>query len=318
MRPDQKFRVCILGAGDVVKYVHLPATVAHPSLDLAGIAARTATRAAALAREGRYPVYTNWRLALHECSPDIVVIAVPNMLHADMVAEALNQRCHVLVEKPAVVRLSDGRQLASIARERGLVIMVNMTMRFLESIRAFVDACRAILDMPSVRLSMRYHVSRPSPAWYFDAPARGGGILANIAIHPIDLATVLGGMPLSSLRLTATSIDEVGAIAAIDLVGRGACGLEFSADVSWQAESLDATFIARDRVSTVELVLLGNRWSLRCGNRDWQSGSVWQDMVENTALREMTCELDGSRTRGGTFEEHLSLLETLSLLTARR
>ena len=219
MRPQRKFRVCILGAGDVVKYVHLPAAVAHPRLELVGLATRTAARAVTLAGEGRYPVYTDWRLALRECSPDIVVVAVPNRLHADMVAEALDRGCHVLVEKPAVVRLSDGWRLARLAREHGRVVMVNMTLRFLASTRAFVNACQAELNMPTVRLSMRYHVSRPSSAWYFDPPPRGGGILANVAVHPIDLAAALGGMPLSPLKLASTSTDDTGAVAAVTSSG---------------------------------------------------------------------------------------------------
>jgi 2-hydroxy-4-carboxymuconate semialdehyde hemiacetal dehydrogenase len=66
---------------------------------------------------------------LEEClsQPDVeaVVLATPNQVHAQQAETALKMGKHVLVEIPMALNLEDSQRLVELAKESGLVCMVN-------------------------------------------------------------------------------------------------------------------------------------------------------------------------------------------------
>jgi len=81
---------------------------------------------------------------------DAVVVAVPPSLHRDVAAEAISAGKHVLVEKPLATTSEDARELVSMARAAGVVLMVGHTFEFAA---ALIELRRRIAagDLGSVR-----------------------------------------------------------------------------------------------------------------------------------------------------------------------
>ena len=61
---------------------------------------------------------------------DILVIATPDHLHAEPAIAALERGVHVVVEKPMCMRLQEAEAIIKLAREKGLIVGVDMHKRY--------------------------------------------------------------------------------------------------------------------------------------------------------------------------------------------
>ena len=68
---------------------------------------------------------------LRETQPDVVVVAGPDHLHADQTVMALEQGCHVLVEKPLATTVADAQRILNAESKSGRHVMTDQTMRYL-------------------------------------------------------------------------------------------------------------------------------------------------------------------------------------------
>jgi predicted dehydrogenase len=96
-----------------------------PTSDVAYVVDRDEGRLAQA--KSRYPdvaTTTEAREAFEDDSVDAVVIATPTSTHYPLVRQALENGKHVLVEKPITTSSAEGDELAALAEERGLVLVV--------------------------------------------------------------------------------------------------------------------------------------------------------------------------------------------------
>lgn len=127
-----------IGAGpgsqhpDLGVWTHAAAYAACPDTELAIVCDVDAARARAAAeRWGAPAVHTDPARALAE-GPELVSICTPDASHAGLVDAALRAPGvrAVLAEKPLALDAAAARDLASLARERGVTLAVNYTRRF--------------------------------------------------------------------------------------------------------------------------------------------------------------------------------------------
>ena len=78
---------------------------------------------ATLAALGTAEIVTSLEQVTDEIA--LAIIAAPNGLHFHLAREALKRGAHVLIEKPFVVRPSDGADLLEIAATRDRLVVVN-------------------------------------------------------------------------------------------------------------------------------------------------------------------------------------------------
>lgn len=74
--------------------------------------------------------YTDYHEMLARPDLHAVVIAAPTKYHATIVRDALNAGKHVLCEKPLCVEPADAAELAALAIQRGLILMVGHVFLF--------------------------------------------------------------------------------------------------------------------------------------------------------------------------------------------
>jgi UDP-N-acetylglucosamine 3-dehydrogenase len=68
---------------------------------------------------------------LRAAAPDVVVVAGPDHLHADQTIVALEQGCHVLVEKPLATTRADAQRVLAAEAQSGRHVMTDQTMRYM-------------------------------------------------------------------------------------------------------------------------------------------------------------------------------------------
>jgi predicted dehydrogenase len=94
----------------------------------------------------RYPTVTvtrDYRAILHDPAIDAVVISTPVVTHHALAKTALEAGKHVLVEKPLATSVAEAAELASIADQRRLTLMVDHIFLYEPAVRYLREVVRS-------------------------------------------------------------------------------------------------------------------------------------------------------------------------------
>jgi predicted dehydrogenase len=121
---------------------------------------------------------------------DAVCIVTPLASHYSLVKAALQAGKHVLVEKPFVSRVEEAEELMALARERGLILMLDHVFLFSPAVRRLVQAARGgeLGDLQYID-SVRINLGLVQP---------DVNVLWDLAAHDLSIMDdLVGRLPLS-------------------------------------------------------------------------------------------------------------------------
>ncbi len=241
----QPIRLGIIGSGIAARELHLPALrKLKDEFKIVAVCSRHVEKARAFARMiGRdVEVERNARALLARDDIEAVDIATPIMLNAPTAIAALKAGKHVFLEKPVCVDMHEGRRLAAVARESGLVAMAGENMRY----RAVLARAESLVKKGRIgRLSSFTWISQycvASDNKYAQTTWRRhhvypGGFIFDGGVHNIAVIRRLAG-EIMKVNARTTSINrELGKIDGLfmemELAGdvRGALSIQLSAPV---------------------------------------------------------------------------------------
>jgi scyllo-inositol 2-dehydrogenase (NADP+) len=191
-------RVGLIGYGLGGAVFHAPLIAGTPGLQLAAVVTRDPTRRAQAVREhpGIDVLDDADALWARAADLDLVVIASPNGTHAALATAALEAGLSVVVDKPFAPTAAEGRRVAALGRERGLLVVPFQNRRwdgdFLTVRRLLAEG--ALGDV--LRFEARYERWRtsPKPRWTrSDAAPNAEGVIYDLGTHLIDQALSLFG-----------------------------------------------------------------------------------------------------------------------------
>ena len=125
----QTVRVCLAGAGYVASR-HLAALRDLPFVEVAGICDVDQKKATDFAVRFKIPGVYPSLAAMATAKPQVIHILTPPASHCALTLEALEMGCHVFVEKPMAETAEECDRMIVSAREKGLTVSVNHSMRF--------------------------------------------------------------------------------------------------------------------------------------------------------------------------------------------
>src|SRR5436305_8038565 len=129
MTDTSRLRAIVVGAG----FAGEGHTIAlrENGVAIEAICARTPSAVQAMADQLGVPrASTNWQQTLAEIKPDIVAVATPAGVHAEVIEAALAQGCHVFSEKPLAPTAPVARDLYERARDAGVKHAYAATHRY--------------------------------------------------------------------------------------------------------------------------------------------------------------------------------------------
>ena len=136
---------------------------------------------------------------------DVVYVATPNPFHAEHAIAALEHGKHVMVEKPMALTLEDCDRMIAAAEKNRLKLMVAHT----RSLNPPIRKMREIISSGRLGRVTQVHTLRYSP-WLLRPrePGEintelGGGVCYRQAPHQVDIARLLGGGLVHSVRAHA-------------------------------------------------------------------------------------------------------------------
>jgi len=186
-------RIGIVGCGLNSGY-HINFAKDYPGLQIVGVVDKDVQKANQCAAEyGIKKTYPSIKEFVDEQRPDAIHIVTPPQTHYSLAKEALELKCHVLVEKPIALNVQEARELFDLAEAYGVKLC---TMH-----NHFFDPCMAeahtliqegktgeIINIESYYgLNTRIDAFRKYPApnvlpWIYSLP---GGIFHDFMPHPL-------------------------------------------------------------------------------------------------------------------------------------
>ncbi len=219
----RRARIAVVGTGWWATRVHLPALAANPDAELVAVADRDPERAHAAAARFGVPRSFGSHRELLGVRPDAVVVATPHDAHFEIARDCLSAGCDVLVEKPMVTAVAEGRRLVELARRSGRRLHVGYPYPYTtlaQSLRGAVRSGRlGHLHLVTATFATSVHhlypeaarppdapdaLFPPSPSTYND-PERGGGQAHTQVSHIAALLFFVTGLRPREVRALAES-----------------------------------------------------------------------------------------------------------------
>ncbi|MCL4545078.1 MAG: Gfo/Idh/MocA family oxidoreductase [Chloroflexi bacterium] len=159
----------------------------HPAVSRLVLCDANATVRAQVAERTRCRSYgTLNELFLAEPSLDFAVVAVPTFLHFQVAKPFVERGIHCLIEKPITAHLDEGRRLAELAAQLGVVISTGHVERF----NPAVQALRQLTEQGALGEVKILSAKRVGPGPSIDR--RGGiDVIVDLGIHELDLVRYL-------------------------------------------------------------------------------------------------------------------------------
>jgi predicted dehydrogenase len=136
VKPENKRKIGICGAGGIVDGAHLPAYT-KAGLKVVAIFDTDNAKAQDVAKRHGIPtVYKTLAELLADPKVEIVDIAVPAAAQPEIFAQVAAAKKHILAQKPFATTVAAGEAMVKQAKDAGIIAAVNQQLRFEEGVAA--------------------------------------------------------------------------------------------------------------------------------------------------------------------------------------
>ena len=136
---------------------------------------------------------------------DAIYNCTPNYMHKQIVVDAAKAGKHILTQKPFAITMEDAKEMCKAVEENGVI----MQSGFFERFRGYCQAMKRCVDegyigtlkmmkaqMSHSGIGAFYH---PKTEWFGDISLAGGGALADLGVHHLDLMRWLAGSEVKAI-----------------------------------------------------------------------------------------------------------------------
>jgi len=273
--------------------------------NLAAVMGTSEERTRAVAEKYNVKWYLKEEELLNDKEVQAVYIATPTYLHAQQTIRALRAGKHVLCEKPMAMNLSESEQMIAEAEKHDCKLAIGYMMRFHawhQKLRQMIDAGElGTLVMGRAQLTCWY--PRIEGAWRQNPALGGGGALADMGSHCIDLLEMLLGRTQKVTAFVDTIVQDY--------------PVEDSSVVLLHCESgamgvVDAHFNVPDEASVNMLEIYGSKGRVEGRGTIGQASTGTMTAVLQTDDN----EYDATQQREGTSEQVIEPEEIVNIYQA--
>ncbi len=186
-----ELKVGIVGCGKIADF-HAKAILKTPGCRLVAACNRTEKKLKSFTERYGISGYLDAKEMVRAEHLDAVTICTPHPTHAALAVACLNERCHVLVEKPLAVSVAECDEMIKAAEQNKVLLGTLVQRRFYKPclrIREAIDSGK--MGHPvlgeAVMLGYRSKEYYQSDPWRGSWSGEGGGVLVSQASHQIDL-----------------------------------------------------------------------------------------------------------------------------------
>jgi predicted dehydrogenase len=192
--PHAPLRIAFLGCGFITRVHSRNLRSLRPDI-MCSYASRERARAEELCRRyGGAGSYSDYTAAIEDPRVDAVVVAVPPRFHLDLTLRALQAGKHVVVEKPAFLRMEDYERAVTARDRANRVVLVGENDHY----KPLAVCLRRLLAEGVIGEMVFGHFSsivkrlKGADDWRNDETMAGGDAFFEEGIHWLHLAASLG------------------------------------------------------------------------------------------------------------------------------
>ena len=165
-------------------------------VEVVAIASPTPDNAKKLAdRYGIPRIFTDYKKMLAEKDIEMVTIAAPNSLHAQMTVDIANSGKHVVCEKPLCMTLEEADLMIETCRSKGVLLMYAEELFFTPKyVKAKEMADQGAFGKVYLVKQAEKHFGPHAP-WFWDVDKSGGGVFMDMGCHGIAFCYWFLGRP---------------------------------------------------------------------------------------------------------------------------
>jgi myo-inositol 2-dehydrogenase/D-chiro-inositol 1-dehydrogenase len=140
-------------------------------------------------------VFTDYRKMLAEKDVEMVTIAAPNYLHAQMTVDIANAGKHVVCEKPLCMTLEEADLMIETCRRKGAMLMYAEELFFTPKyVKAKEMADQGAFGRLYLVKQSEKHFG-PHARWFWDVDKSGGGVFMDMGCHGVAFCYWFFGRP---------------------------------------------------------------------------------------------------------------------------
>jgi myo-inositol 2-dehydrogenase / D-chiro-inositol 1-dehydrogenase len=164
--------------------------------EVVAVASPTPGNAERFARRHRLPRwFTDYRRLLAEPDIELVTIAAPNALHAQMTVDAANVGKHVVCEKPLCMTLEEADLMIDTCQRQGVLLLYAEELFFTPKyVKAKQMADEGAFGRVYLVKQAEKHFGPHAP-WFWDVDRSGGGVFMDMGCHGIAFCYWFLGRP---------------------------------------------------------------------------------------------------------------------------
>jgi predicted dehydrogenase len=190
-------KVGILGAGGIAERAMVEPAQAVEGVEVVAIGARDPERAAAFAERLNLPLSGSYDDILNNPDIDLIYLALPPIVHADLAVRALQAGKHVFCEKPLSANEAGARRIADAAQTSGRRAFVGFHYRlhgFTQNLLEVISSgVLGQVERVEIDFSIPHFVVKPGNI-RLDGDLAGGSVM-DVGCYAVDLIRAAWGDP---------------------------------------------------------------------------------------------------------------------------
>lgn len=194
-------KIGIVGAG-IIAGQHKNTVLKHGGCELSAVCDIDISRAAALAEGTGAEIYSDYRLMAEQAKLDAVIINLPHFLHCAAAECFLENKMHVLMEKPMAMTSAECEIMKCAAKRNGKKLAVGHLQRYVpahKELKKIIDE-KILGDLCLVTETRNIDYFTNRPEWFLDKNKSGGGIAMNYGAHTMDKLFWLTGAKVTEVK----------------------------------------------------------------------------------------------------------------------
>ncbi|WP_426486049.1 Gfo/Idh/MocA family protein [Flavobacterium sp. 2] len=196
MKNSQKIKWGIIGLGNIANQFATDLMLLEDA-ELTAVASRDLEKAKDFAQKYNCSkAYDSYDAIFADEEVEIIYIATPHDSHAELSIRALENRKHVLCEKPLALSYSDAKRMIEASKKNNKFFMEAFWTRFIPSVKEVLQKVEngEIGEVKYINADFAFRGSETENQRLFDKKL-GGGALFDIGVYPLFLSYILLGKP---------------------------------------------------------------------------------------------------------------------------
>ena len=209
-------RIGIIGCGGIARGKHIPELLAVEGCKITAVCdvnAEQMAKAVEAIGDKNVLCFTDYKQLVDCDEVDAVEVCTPNYLHVPMAEYAVSRGKPINVEKPLALSAKEAEGLWEATRKSGVPNMMCFSYRFFPAVRY----AKALLEKHAIGkiVGLQVEYSKSSAFWEgrrldwrFVKEYAGTGVLGDLGVHLIDMATFLVGNIKSVSAMTGIVVPK--------------------------------------------------------------------------------------------------------------